>query len=181
MAAVAARYARALVDVVVRPGAPATPNAVRSEVRSFLDVLEASEELRNVLANPAVPALRKRALLERLGQPLGLSRVSRNFLFVLLDNRRMSLLGEILRAFEGMLDERLGIVRAKVTTAAELGAAERQLLEQTLAEMTGKQVRVQFAVDPVVLGGAVTRIGSTIYDGSLREQLRQIRQRLSAE
>jgi len=181
MAAIAARYARALVDVVTRPAAPASPDAVRSELRAFLEVLEVSEELRNVLANPAVRALRKRALVERLGQPLGLSRISRNFLFVLLDHRRTGLLDEILRAFEGMLDERLGIVRAEVTTAAELGAAEHQLLEQTLAELTGKQVHAQFAVDPVLLGGAVTRIGSTIYDGSLREQLRQIRQRLSAE
>ena len=181
MAAVAARYARALADVLTRPGAPAAPDQVRAELRSFLAALETSAELRTVLANPAVPAARKRALVERLGQPLELSRISLNFLFVLLDHRRMNLLDEILRLLETTLDERLGIVRAEVTTADELEAPERELLRDSLRRLTGQQVRAEFSVDPELLGGAVTRIGSTIYDGSVRERLRQIQQRLSSD
>ena len=181
MAAVTARYARALADVLGRPDAPAAPEGVVAELRAFLALLETSEELRTVLANPAVAAARKHALIERLGAPLGLSRISGNFLLVLLDHRRMNLLGEILGKLETLLDEQRGIVRAKVTTAVELAANERQLLEETLGGLTGKQVRMQCSVDPELLGGAVTRIGSTIYDGSLREQLRQVRQRLSSE
>ena len=179
MAAVTARYARALADVLGRPDAPA--EGVVAELRAFLALLETSEELRTVLANPAVAAARKHALIERLGEPLGLSRIGHNFLRVLLDHRRMNLLDEILGKLETLLDEQRGIVRAEVRTAVELAANERQLLEQALGGLTGKQVRMQCSTDPELLGGAVTRIGSTIYDGSLREQLRQVRQRLSSE
>jgi len=179
MAAVATRYARALVDVVTGPSAPVAPDAVRAELRSFLDAFQASEELRNVLASPMVPAHRKRALVERLAQPLSLSRTSQNFLFVLIDHRRAGLLGEILKTFETMLDERQGIVRAGVTTAKELAPEEQRMLEESLRKLTGRQVRPEYSVDPALIGGAVTRIGSTVYDGSVREQLRQIRARLS--
>ena len=181
MAAVAARYARALADVLARPDAPAASEGVVAGLREFLRLLETSEELRTVLANPAVPAARKSALIERLAALLELSRASRNFLLVLLDHRRMNLLGEVLGKLETLLDERRGIVRAEVTSAVELAADERQLLEEALGGLTGKQVRMRCSIDPELLGGAVTRIGSTIYDGSLREQLRQVRQRLSSE
>jgi len=180
MAAVTVRYARALMQVVTQADAPAGQSgAVREELRSFLAVLESSAELRNVLATPAVPAAQKRALVERLGQPLGLSRTSLNCLFVLLDHRRTNLLAPILDSFERMLDEREGIARAEVTTAAELNDGQQQLLRQALETMAGGSVRAQFAVDPRLLGGAIARIGSTVYDGSVRGQLRQIRQRLS--
>ena len=179
MAAVTARYARALADVLGRSDAPA--EGVVAELRAFLALLETSAELRAVLANPAVAAARKHALIERLGEPLGLSLIGHNFLRVLLDHRRMNLLDEILSKLETLLDEQRGIVRAEVRTAVELSANERQLLEQALGGLTGKQVRMQCSTDPELLGGAVTRIGSTIYDGSLREQLRQVRHRLSSE
>jgi F-type H+-transporting ATPase subunit delta len=182
MADVAVRYARALLQVVTQPGAPAGQAAlVRAELRSFLEAFELSAELRNVLVTPAVPAQQKRALIERLGQPLGLSRISLNFLFVLLDHRRISLLSGILQGFEHMLDVREGIVRADVTTATGLEERQQGLLTQALEGMTGKRVRARFAVDPALLGGALTRIGSTIYDGSVRGQLRQLRERLAAE
>lgn len=181
MAAVSARYARALVDVVARPEAPVSADAVRGELRAFQQLLETSAELRTVLANPAVQAASKRALIERLGGLIPLSRVSRNLLFVLLDHRRIPLLGEILGLVETMLDERLGVVRAQVASAVDLGPAERDLLHDSLRQLTGKLVRMEFSVQPELLGGVVTRIGSTIYDGSIREQLRQVRRRLSSD
>ena len=180
MAAVAARYARALTDVVTRPGAPETPEAVERQLREFQAFVAESPELRTVLASPAVSAPRKKALLERLGARIGLSRVGRNFLFVLVDHRRIGLLGTILDAFRALVDERLGMVEAQVTAAAPLAEAERAELEAALGRLTGRRVRATYAVDPGLIGGAVTRIGSTIYDGSVREQLRLLRERLSA-
>jgi F-type H+-transporting ATPase subunit delta len=181
MAAVAVRYARALADVVTDPktAAAGASDALRVELRSFLETLNSSEELRNVLSNPAVPAPKKRAIVEKLGEVLKLSRIGQNFLFVLIDNRRMGILKEVLDTFEAMLDEQQGIVRAEVTTAAELPAAERELLESALATLTGKRVRARYDVDSALIGGVRTRIGSTIYDGSVQEQLRQIRQELT--
>ena len=180
MAAIAARYARALADVVTRPGAPETPEAVERQLRDFQALIAESPELRIVLASPAVSGPRKRALLEKLGARIGLSQVGRNFLFVLVDHRRIALLGSILDATRALVDERLGLVEARVTAAAPLADAERAALEAALGRLTGLQVRANYAVDPALIGGAVTRIGSTIYDGSLREQLRLLRERLSS-
>lgn len=180
MAAVAVRYARALVDVVTQPGAASgQPAAVREQLRAFEQVLKSSRELKNVLETPAVAAAQKRAVVERLGQLLGLSRPSLNFLFVLLDHRRLKLLDRILDLFERMLDERQGVAHAEVVTAAQLNDRQQELLRQALEALTGRQVHAQFAVDPRLVGGAVTRIGSTVYDGSVRGQLRQLQQRLS--
>ena len=180
MAAVAARYARALADVVTRPSPPETPEAVEKQLRDFEALTAESPELRTVLASPAVSGPRKKALLEKLGARIGLSRVGRNFLFVLVDHRRMALLGNILDAFRTLVDERLGLVEAQVTAAAPLAEAERATLEAALDRLTGRRVRANYAVDPALIGGVVTRIGSTIYDGSVREQLRLLRERLSS-
>ena len=180
MAAVAARYARALTDVVTRPGAPETPEAVESQLRRFEALTAESAELRTVLISPAVTAARKKALIERLGAVVGLSRIARNFLFVLVDHKRIALLGGILTLFRAMVDERLGMVEARVTVAAPLADEERARLEEALGQLTGRRVRATYAVDPALIGGAVTRIGSTIYDGSVREQLRLLRERLSS-
>jgi F-type H+-transporting ATPase subunit delta len=180
MASVAARYARALADIVTDPRAAAGESeALREQLRSFLEVFNSSAELRNVLENPAVPAERKRPIVERLGRPLGLSRIALNFLFVLIDHRRVRILGPILESFEALLDERQGIARAEVTTAVEAGPDERRLIEAALSKLTRKQVRARYGLDPALIGGVRTQIGSTIYDGSVGEQLRQIRERLS--
>lgn len=181
MAAVASRYARALADVVTRPNPPESAGAVEAQLRAFLEITEQSAELRTILASPAVPAGRKKAIIEKLGERLDISRVTRNFLFVLVDHRRISLLGEILPAFRALLDERLGMVEAQVTAAAPLDEDERRALEEALRILTGRQVRLALAVDPALIGGAVTRIGSTIYDGSVRGHLQVLRGKLSSE
>ncbi len=178
---VGARYARALVDVVARPQPPETPDAVERQLRNFLELTRESPELRTILESPAVPAPKKKALVERLGERIGLSRVTKNFLFVLLDHRRIALLESILPAFRALLDQRLGLVEAQVTAAAPVGDADRALVEDALRRLTGRQVRLSYAVDPGLIGGAVTRIGSTIYDASVREHLRVLREKLSSE
>jgi F-type H+-transporting ATPase subunit delta len=177
--ALAKRYAQALADVLLEPSSGVDPRGAVEQLRSVEDLITGSDELRTVLLNPAVTPSRKRAIVAKLTVPLELTPLVRNFLFVLIDRRRISMLGEIRAAFEGVLDERLGIVRADVTSARELRDFQRGEMTERLVALTGKQVRCDFSVDESLLGGAVVRIGSTIYDGSLRGQLESLKQRLS--
>ena len=182
MPAIGARYARALADVVTAPNPPATADAVEAELREFLDLIHESADLRNILASPAVNATKKRSIVEALGARIGtsgLSQVAKNFLFVLMDHRRLPLLEEILPAFRALVDESLGMVEARVSSAQPMAEADRAQLEAALGRRTGKKVRATYAVDPALIGGAVSRIGSTIYDGSVRENLRVLREKRS--
>jgi len=179
--ALASRYARALVDVATGPTAAADPRRVLEELRAFAAVYASSAELRNALTSPSVPPARKRAVAGKIGDRLALSRVARNFLFVLADHRRFAILAEILQAFDVLLDERLGFARASVTSARALDQRQRDALSRQLERLTGKQVRLDFALDPQLIGGLMARIGSTVYDGSVRGQLQSLGRRLEAE
>jgi F-type H+-transporting ATPase subunit delta len=176
--AVATRYARALADAILDAKSGLEPGRASQELRSFADIVRESAELRNVLSSPAVSAARKRAVAGRFAVTLPLSKLVRNFLFVLIDRRRIGMLEEVIDAFETEIDTRLGIVRARVTSAAPLDEAQRAEMQSALARVAGKQVRASFDVDPALIGGAVARIGSTIYDGSVRGQLDTLRSRL---
>ena len=179
MAAVASRYARALADVVTGPQAPETPDAVESQLRNLLELIQESADLRNLMESPAVNAAKKKALIETLASRLELSRTARNFLFVLVDHRRISLLGEILTLFRALVDEHAGMVEAHISSALPLGDSERTTLESALARKTGLRIRASYLVNPALIGGVVTRIGSTIYDGSVLEHLRLLKEKLS--
>jgi F-type H+-transporting ATPase subunit delta len=179
--AVAARYANALADVVAVPSSPLRPDAALAELRAFEAALSGSPELHNALVTPAVPAGRKKAVIARVGDVLRLSRIPRNFLFVLIDHRRIAALADILQTFETVLDERLGFARADVASALELTPRQRESLNSHLERLTGKRVRARYSVDPALIGGVVARIGSTVYDGSVRGQLHSLQRRLSAE
>ena len=176
--AVAHRYARALADAVLDPAAQLEPKQALAELRQFSAMLAGSVELRSVLLSPAVAGSRKRAVIAKFGDIVPYSRLVRNFLYVLVDRRRISSIAEIAEAFETTLDERLGILRAEVRAASHLTDAQQAAMTQTLSRMTGKQVRCEFSTDPALLGGAVARIGSTVYDGSVRGQLEALRERL---
>jgi F-type H+-transporting ATPase subunit delta len=182
--AVAKRYASALADVVTaapsRDRAIPKPEDALAQLSAFEALLQSSEELKKVLITPAVPGTRKKAVVARLAGPLGLSTVTRNFLFVLLDHRRIGALADILQSLEVILDERLGFVRAEVISASELSETQRSALNRELERVSGKRIRMRFAVDPALIGGAVARIGSTVYDGSVRGQLESLERRLSA-
>ena len=180
VSAVATRYANAFADAVTAAGSGVAPHDALAELRSFEDALRLGE-LRNALVTPAVPPARKRAVVSRVGEVLGLSRIARNFLFVLIDHRRIAELGDIANAFEQILDERLGFARAQVASAAELSQDQRAALTAALERVSGKRLRAQFSVDPALVGGVEARIGSTVYDGSVRGQLQAIGRRLSAE
>lgn len=134
-----------------------------------------------MLASPAVAPARKRAVVGRLADMLGLSQISRNFLYILIDKRRAAALPVILDSFESLLDERLGFSRAEITSAAELTEAQRASLTARLTQLTGRQVRLKFSIDPQLIGGVVARVGSTVYDGSVKGQLEALSKRLAAE
>jgi F-type H+-transporting ATPase subunit delta len=176
--ALAARYAQALADAVLAPGSPVDAQRTAAELRAFEASVAGSPELRNVLQSPAVPTPRKRAVVARIVDASGFSRIVRNFLYVMIDRRRTDLLGQVAEAFETAIDERLGFVRAKVASAAPLSERRQAEVQQALSEVAGKQVRCDFTVDPSLIGGVVARIGSTVYDGSVRSQLETLRQRL---
>jgi len=179
--AVASRYANALVDVVLDPKAHAEAPAIARDLRAFEAMLASSLELRHALASPSVPVARKRAVIGRIAERLDAGRITRNFLFVLNQHRRMDALAAVIEAFEVLLDERLGFSRANVTSARELDAPQRQQLEAELGRLTGKRMRLKFAIDERLIGGVVARIGSTVYDGSVRGRLASLGRQLSAE
>ena len=126
-----------------------------------------------LLGSPGGFAARaSRRVVEALVGRMGASQTLRNFLFVVLDRRRMTLLPEIQLAFDAQLDERQGITRAEVTSAHELDDAEKAASAQRLGQISGRRVEAQYRPDPALIAGAVVRIGSTIYNGSVRTQLR---------
>ena len=177
--AVASRYAQALADAVLAPGAANNPTQVVAELRSLESTVRESRELETVLMSPAVPTARKRAVISRIAQVGGFSPLVRNFLFVMVDRRRTDLLPEIAEAFEAAVDERMGFVRAQVTSAAPLSDAQKAEMQAALTQVAGKQVRCEFSVTPELIGGVVARIGSKVYDGSVRAQLGVLRERLA--
>jgi F-type H+-transporting ATPase subunit delta len=181
LSAVATRYAKALADVTTAPAAGLRPEDALSELRAFESALAASRELQNALTTPAVPGSRKRAVVGRIAGLLNLSTIARNFLFVLIDHRRIALLGAILHSFELIVDERLGFARAEVSSPGELSETQRAAINAQLERITGKRIRTRFAVDRALIGGVVARIGSTVYDGSVRGQLQTLGRRLGTE
>lgn len=177
MASVADTYAQALVDVVVEKRL--NGGGTVQELQALSVLLAGHEDLRRVWENPSVPAEQKRAVLDAITGREGISIPVRNFVAVLIDHRRISLFDAIVREFEHKLDARLGFAEAQITTARELGEAEKRVLEAQVEQVTGKKVRAQYVRDASLLGGAVVRVGSTIYDGSVRGQLQQIRERIA--
>jgi len=151
------------------------------ELDAFGALYAESAELRTFLASPAVIIEAKHAVIEKLIERLGASKIIRNFLFVIADNRRMHLLPEIIETFRQVLRQRQKIAEAEVTSAVELSATQKKDMAKTLANLTGQKVETTYLLDPALLGGAVVRIGDTIYDGSLRSRLNELRARLAAE
>ncbi len=178
MAVVTSRYARALADVVADKKLDYTQTL--QQVRSVVELTNSSAELRHVWENPAIPAEQKRNLLDAFAGRLGLSKPVRNFMAVLIDHHRVHQLAEIAKLFESEMNDRMGMAEAEVTSARELTAAERAEMEAKISTMTGKRVQAKYTTDTNLLGGAVVKLGSTIYDGSVRGQLQKIKEALSS-
>jgi F-type H+-transporting ATPase subunit delta len=179
LSVVATRYAKALVDVVAAPGSKVDPSAALAQLRSIEGVFAGSVDLRNALLSPAVSPSRKRAVVAKILTPLALHKQVLNFLFVVIDHRRVHEFSSITEAFEALLDERLGYVRADVTTARELTADQTAILETEISRVAGKKAKLKFSTDPALVAGVVARIGSTVYDGSVRGQLDRLRTKLA--
>jgi F-type H+-transporting ATPase subunit delta len=181
LTAVAKRYAEALADVVTRAESGLSPEEAAAQLRAFEAALQSSLELREALVTPAIPNSRKKAVVGRVAGILELAPIMRNFLFVLVDHRRMGSLAEIIHSFELVVDERLGFARAEVTAARELSETQKAALNAELERLTGKRIRMRVATDASLIGGVMARIGSTVYDGSVRGQLDSLERRLGAE
>ena len=174
--AAAARYARALFDVAVKE---ADPQAVETDLGGFLSVVDSHAALAQVLFSPAVPVPRKQAAVTALvAQVRGFSPVVARLLAIMAERDRLPLLPEVLTAYRARVLDHLKVVRAEITTAVPLPDDRRQALERRLAEATGREVQVEMRVDPAIIGGVVTKIGSTIYDGSVVQQLERMKQQL---
>jgi len=178
MASVASTYARAFADVVFE----AHLDAARAigGLKQIASLFQQSLELRRVWENPAVPADQKRKLLDAIVQREGIEGHVRNLVAVLIDHRRLPFLPRIVEQLEKELDARLGFAEAQISSARELGDAEKRSLEAQISRTTGKKVRASYGLDPSLLGGAVVRIGSTIYDGSVKGQLERIKEAISS-
>lgn len=174
----AARYARALLDVLESSQADA--ETANRELADFASAWDESPALRNVFLDPSIPAPKKVEILDKLNARLGMSKPVRNFLAVIVNHERMEGFAEILGEFHRMLRGDLGIDKVEWTTARALSDEERSAVEARIHELTGKPLQATFREDPALLGGARLRIGSTVYDGSVRGRLDQLKEKLAA-
>lgn len=170
------RYARALFDVAQKE---ADIQQVGREWSAFAGLMTGHEVLSRTLSNPAIPAARKRAVVEQLLARGGsVTPVVSKLLLLLADRDRLALVPEIATAYEARLMEHAKVVRAELTTAVAIPADRVTTLQQGLARVTGRQVQLETKVDSAIIGGAVARIGSTVYDGSVTTQLQKVKERL---
>ncbi len=172
---IARRYSAALADVVTQSG---QSDAIKTELAMCAQLFGGNAELQNVFSNPTVAHTAKEKLLESLIAKSNPTKTTANFLRVLLQNGRITDLGDINDRFAAVLDERSGLISAEITSARELPQAERADFENSLAKLTGKKVTVNYTVDKDIIGGVVTRIGSTVYDGSVKTKLENLKEQL---
>ena len=177
MAVFVARYASAFLDVVTAAGLDTA--ALDRQFSDFIATWDASAELREFFANPAIPAVEKVGFLDKLNKKLKLQKELRNLLAVLIDNNRIGQVREVAEAWRRQLQQRLGIQEAEIVTARELSEKDRGELVDEIGKLAGARVEASFKLDPSILGGTVVRIGSTVYDGSLRGRLDRLKEALT--
>jgi F-type H+-transporting ATPase subunit delta len=178
MASVTRVYARAYADVVFETRLDAAKTL--QELHALSALLRANSDLQRVWENPAIPAEQKRGVLDAISRREGFSRQVRNFVAVLIDHRRMHFFDAIVEQLGHELDARLGFAEAQITSARDLSDGEKRTLESQVERLTGKKVRAKYSRDHTILGGAIVRVGSTIYDGSVLGQLQKIREQIAA-
>ena len=178
MAAFVSRYAQAFIDVITDAGLDTA--AIDRQLNDFLGTWDGSAELRDLFANPAVAAAQKVAILDKLNAKLGLQKELRNLLAVLINNDRIGQVHEVAAAYRAALQERQGIQQAEIVTARELSEPERSALLESVGKLAGTKVEASFKLDTAILGGTVVRIGSTVFDGSVRGRLERLKETLIA-
>jgi F-type H+-transporting ATPase subunit delta len=178
--ALSTHYARALADAVFAPKSGLSPEDALAQLAAAQYLLSSSKELHIALLSPAVSKARKAAVISKLADELGLHRIMRNFLMVVVRHRRTYELSGIRQSFELMVDERLGWIPADIASAKALSVEERQQIEGALGKKLGKFIRAHYQIDPALLGGVRAHVASREYDASLRGKLESMRQRLVA-
>jgi F-type H+-transporting ATPase subunit delta len=176
MPAFVARYAQAFLDVVIAVKLDAA--ATEQQLKDFVATWNGSPELREFFVNPAVPAHQKVEFLDTLNKQLGLSKELRNLLAVMINNDRIGNVVEVAEAYRKLLQQQLGIRQAEIVTARELSAEERDSLVVEVGKLAGAKIDATFKLDAAILGGTVVRIGSTVYDGSVRGRLDRLKEAL---
>jgi F-type H+-transporting ATPase subunit delta len=171
----AARYARELFEVTWRHG---EADAVATELETLVDASRAYASQVRPLFHPLVPKAKKLQTIRHFSQALGLSRPTAVILEALAQHYRLDLLGEVSRSFRERLNHKKGIVLARVTTAVPLSPEQTDALARRLTEVTGREVTLSTRIDPSIIGGVVTEVDSTVYDGSVTRQLARMRQKL---
>jgi F-type H+-transporting ATPase subunit delta len=178
MAAFVARYARAFADVVAQQKLDAA--ALDRQLDDFLATWNGSTELRELFVNPAVANPQKVAVLDKMNEKLGLLKELRNLLAVLINNDRIGEVGEVIVAWRAEMRERQGIRSVEIATARQLSEQDRATLVAGVGKLAGAEIQTTFKLDTSVLGGTVVRIGSTVYDGSVRGRLERLKEALVA-
>ena len=171
---VARRYANALADVVITSDEEET---VKSELKVWEELIKGNNDLKT-LVNPTIKHKLKQNALEVVIAKTRPTQTTANFLRVLVQNRRLRSLPEINSQLEKVLNERGGSVQANVTSARELNDGERSELIQNLVKLTGKKIKPTYRIDPNLIGGVVTQIGSTVFDGSVKTKLKNLEEQL---
>jgi F-type H+-transporting ATPase subunit delta len=174
--AAATRYARALLDVVIAE--KGNPEQIEQELVALADLIAHNRELHAALTNPTVPVAGKRGVMKELAARLTLSPPAAKLMLLLADRDRLALIPDLVAVYRERLMEHRQVVQAEVTTAVPLPQDRAAQLQQRLAAVTGRQVNMTTRVDPAIIGGIVTRIGSTVYDGSVATQLATMKQKL---
>lgn len=173
---VARRYASALADIVMASGEKDT---IQAELKGWEEMIEANRDLHNAFYNPAIAHNSKERVLESLIEKSKPSKTAANFLRVLLKNNRLTEIDAINEKFDSVLSERSGIVSASVVSSRELNESEKAELKANLAKITdGTEIKLDYKIDETIIGGAITRVGSTVYDGSVKTQLELLKQQM---
>jgi len=178
MPAFVPRYAQAFADVVADAKLDAA--AIDRQLADFLATWKASAELRTFFVNPAVPAVQKVSILDQLNAKLGMQKELRNLIAVLIQNDRVGHVAEVAAAYRSILQQQMGIRPAEIVTARELSADERNALAAEVGKLAGAEIDASFKLDTSILGGTVVRIGSTVYDGSVKGRLDRLKESLTS-
>lgn len=172
----APRYAHAFASVAAAKHLDLA--AARSQMKDFSETLAESQPLREILADPSVPAEQKLNVVDAICERIGAMREVRNFIAVIMDHQRLAEFDVILAAYDQVVDTEQGVTEAEVVSVHPLQDEDRLELERQVERLAATKVRVSYRLDAQLLGGAVIRIGSTVYDGSVRTQLDQMKQAL---
>jgi F-type H+-transporting ATPase subunit delta len=177
IATVARRYAEAVADVAIERN---QVEQVDTELGAFAHMVKSSKELYNLFASPVLSNDQKSRVLNALVERTKPSPTTANLLRAMLKNYRLHYVEAVYEQYKREINQRRGIEKAEVSTATNLSAEEKNLLTGKLQALTGKKVEVEFRVEPELIGGVVTRIGSLAYDGSIRTQLEAVKRKLKS-